>query len=56
MKNRCFNIVLDGPPASGKTIAMEIIEKALKDAGYRIDKSRNAERGFEHALSVRWGD
>lgn len=49
-----FNVTLEGPMGSGKTVALKIIEEALLNAGYEIDKSRESERGFEHAISVKW--
>lgn len=49
---RSFRIDFVGPPASGKTIAMQMVEKLLIEKGYTVVKSRDTERGFEHALGI----
>jgi len=51
-----FTIRLDGPPMSGKTVAMPVIEQALRDAGYEVVRSHASALGNEHTLSVRWSE
>lgn len=49
-----FTIILDGPMAGGKTVALRKIEAMLKEEGYEVKRSRESEAGFDHTLSVRW--
>lgn len=53
-KQGCFTIMLIGPQASGKTVALRKIEAMLKEEGYEVKRSRESEAGFDHTLSVRW--
>ena len=49
-----FNITFAGPLASGKTVAMGHVKKALEAEGYEVKPTPDSERGFEHTLSARW--
>lgn len=53
---KCFNIRLEGPQASGKTVALAKIEAMLNAEGYETSRNHATQAGFEHSLSVRWSD
>lgn len=53
-KSGNFTIILDGPMAGGKTVALRKIENMLKAEGYEVKRDLDSARGVTHTLSVRW--
>lgn len=49
-----FVIKFTGPRASGKTVAMKHVEKALQEQGYVVTRAPVSDHAHEHMLKVNW--